>query len=41
MELRDEWSIYKAQFNSLIEKEIKNFNEKCKALQLPHASLID
>jgi len=40
-ELRDEWYIYKAQFNSLIEKDIKNFNEKCKALQLPHASLID
>ena len=40
-ELRDEWNIYKAQFNKLIEADIKNFNEKCKALQLPHASLID
>ena len=40
-ELRDEWNIYKAQFNKFIEVDIKNFNEKCKALQLPHASLID
>jgi hypothetical protein len=40
-ELRTEWSIYKKAFNKLIEQDIKNFNEKCKALQLPHASLID
>jgi hypothetical protein len=40
-ELRSEWSIYKKAFNTLIEQDIKNFNEKCRAFQLPHASLID
>jgi DNA-binding FrmR family transcriptional regulator len=40
-ELRTEWNIYKKAFNTLIEQDIKNFNEKCRAFQLPHASLID
>jgi hypothetical protein len=40
-ELNNEWLIYKAELNAILEKDIKNFNEKCKALQLAHASLID
>jgi photosystem II stability/assembly factor-like uncharacterized protein len=40
-ELNTEWLIYKAELNAILEKDIKNFNEKCKALQLTHASLID
>jgi hypothetical protein len=40
-ELNAEWLIYKAELNAILEKDIKNFNEKCKALQLTHASLID
>jgi photosystem II stability/assembly factor-like uncharacterized protein len=40
-ELNDEWNIYKAQYNSFIEQDIKRLNEKCKALQLSHISLID
>jgi hypothetical protein len=40
-ELNAEWLIYKAELKSILEKDIKNFNEKCKALQLTHASLID
>ena len=40
-ELRSEWIIYKTTLNTLIDQDIKRFNEKCKALQLPHASLID
>jgi hypothetical protein len=40
-ELNNEWLIYKAELNAILEKDIKNFNEKCKALQLAHTSLID
>jgi photosystem II stability/assembly factor-like uncharacterized protein len=40
-ELNAEWLIYKAELNAILEKDIKNFNEKCKALQLAHTSLID
>jgi hypothetical protein len=40
-ELNAEWLIYKAELNAILEKDIKNFNEKCKALQLTHTSLID
>jgi photosystem II stability/assembly factor-like uncharacterized protein len=40
-ELNNEWLIYKAELNSIIEIDIKSFNEKCKALQLAHTSLID
>jgi hypothetical protein len=40
-ELNDEWRIYKAELNAILEIDIKNFNEKCKALQLAHTSLID
>jgi hypothetical protein len=40
-ELNSEWLIYKAELNAILEKDIKNFNEKCKALQLTHTSLID
>jgi photosystem II stability/assembly factor-like uncharacterized protein len=40
-ELNNEWLIYKAELNAILEKDIKNFNEKCKALQLTHTSLID
>jgi photosystem II stability/assembly factor-like uncharacterized protein len=40
-ELNKEWLIYKAELNAILEKDIKNFNEKCKALQLAHTSLID
>jgi hypothetical protein len=40
-ELNDEWRIYKAELNAILENDIKSFNEKCKALQLPHTSLID
>jgi hypothetical protein len=40
-ELNDEWRIYKAELSSIIEIDIKSFNEKCKALQLAHTSLID
>ena len=40
-ELNDEWRIYKAQLNAILENDIKNFNEKCKVLQLAHTSLID
>jgi photosystem II stability/assembly factor-like uncharacterized protein len=40
-ELNDEWNIYKAQYSSFIEQDIKRLNEKCKALQLSHISLID
>jgi photosystem II stability/assembly factor-like uncharacterized protein len=41
MELNKEWLMYKAELNAILENDIKNFNEKCKALQLAHASLID
>ncbi len=41
IELNKEWLIYKAELNAILEKDIKNFNEKCKALQLAHTSLID
>jgi photosystem II stability/assembly factor-like uncharacterized protein len=41
MELNKEWLMYKAELNAILENDIKNFNEKCKALQLAYASLID
>jgi photosystem II stability/assembly factor-like uncharacterized protein len=41
IELNKEWLMYKAELNAILENDIKNFNEKCKALQLAHASLID
>jgi hypothetical protein len=40
-ELNDEWRIYKAELNAILENDIKNFNEKCKSLQLSHILLID
>jgi hypothetical protein len=41
IELNKEWLMYKAELNAILENDIKNFNEKCKALQLAYASLID
>jgi photosystem II stability/assembly factor-like uncharacterized protein len=40
-ELQDEWKAYKAHFNELLNTYIKEFNEKCKSLQLTHIVLID
>jgi photosystem II stability/assembly factor-like uncharacterized protein len=40
-ELNNEWLVYKAALNAILEKDIKIFNEKCKELQLAYTSLID
>jgi hypothetical protein len=40
-ELNEEWRIYKAELNAILENDIKNLNEKCKSLQLSHILLID